>query len=419
MTDRPTIGDILMDSGRVSRQNVERALAYQRENGGFFGEALVACGFASEGEVEWGLASQYDLPYVFPEAEAVDYRAASLVSPEWALAHLTLPIMRTDESLTVIIDSPLKTAAVEELRARTQLDIQLALASSSTIRELIREVYARGTAADEEAPGRPLELARALDLALEAGAPRFGVSSRGATAWAWWDDAGTVRRRPLGGDWRVELGEALEPAADPEGGGPTPARWSARLSRAGRSTPVQVHFLSDESGCEYLLVPSDAESTARWRFSPPPAGVVSEVRLLARTGKARLVVTTEPDGLGHELLPHLPEMLFEPGWRSIYVHAGERAGELEVFSRQLSSDPETWASELEALRAFRFDVVAVDLDRGDADWAEAALDVASVALVLWSGGGLERAREAGIRWHLHVARSAADELEWRLEPLHV
>lgn len=46
-------------------------------------------------ELEWGLASQFDLRYVCPEADSIDPEAAALVSPEWALAHLTLPILKT------------------------------------------------------------------------------------------------------------------------------------------------------------------------------------------------------------------------------------------------------------------------------------------------------------------------------------
>ncbi|MGD8601615.1 MAG: hypothetical protein PVF19_09730, partial [Gemmatimonadota bacterium] len=103
MNQRGTIGSILMSVGRITEQDVAAALAYQRDNGGYFGEALMACGVVSEGEVEWGLASQFDLPYVFPEADSVDYKAASLVSPEWALAHLTLPIMKTSDTLTVVV----------------------------------------------------------------------------------------------------------------------------------------------------------------------------------------------------------------------------------------------------------------------------------------------------------------------------
>ena len=55
---------------------------------------------------------------------------------EWALANLTLPIVRTADTLTVIVESPIKTKAVEELRARTHLDIQLALASPSNSRTI-------------------------------------------------------------------------------------------------------------------------------------------------------------------------------------------------------------------------------------------------------------------------------------------
>ncbi|HUP53258.1 MAG TPA: hypothetical protein VM198_12325, partial [Longimicrobiales bacterium] len=237
------IGDILMDSGRISKEDVATALEYQREHGGFFGEAMVACGLLSEGEVEWGLASQYDLPYVFPEAEAVAYEAASLVSPEWALANLTLPIMKTDESLTVILDSPLKTKPVEELRARTQLRIELALASPSRIRELIREVYARGSAADERVTGSAVELSRSLDRVLEVAAARFGVSARGRRAWVWWDDAGTIRRRPLVGDWFAELEQVLDPSPERATNGQRRAEWSAQLSRAGIVTAVDVRFL--------------------------------------------------------------------------------------------------------------------------------------------------------------------------------
>jgi len=420
MTDRPTIGAILVGSGRLSEEDVRRALAFQRENGGFFGEALVACGLLSEGEVEWGLASQYDLPYVFPEAEAVDYGAASLVAPEWALAHLTLPILKTDDALTVIVDSPLKTEPVEELRARTQLQVVLALASPSRIRELIREVYARGSAADEETPGHPLELSRALDRSLEAGAPRFGISARGAKAWAWWDDAGTIRRCPLAGDWMTELERAIEPGPARAARGEARARWMAGLGRAGIVTPVEVLFLSDESGCEYLFHPGHAEVAPAPAFGAPPAGVVSEVRLLARSGRARFVVTAEPAAVGRRVLPHLPGLLFDPGWRSIFVHAGDVSGEVEVFSHRLPVDPSRWSAELESLRAFHFDVAAIDLGGSQTEWAAAALDVASVVFVLWSHTSLQPAHAAGIRWHLRVASAGDDHrLEWSLGPLHV
>lgn len=138
MSERRTTGEVLTNVGRITEDDVTVALEHQREEGGYFGAALVACGFVTADELEWGLASQFDLPFVFPEADAVDPEAAALVSPEWALSNLTLPILRTGDSLQVIVESPMDTAVVDELREQTGLKIELSLASAATIRDLIR-----------------------------------------------------------------------------------------------------------------------------------------------------------------------------------------------------------------------------------------------------------------------------------------
>lgn len=408
-----------MSVGRISEDEVGKALEYQRDHGGYFGEALVACGFVSEGEVEWGLASQFDLPYVFPEADSVDYEAASLVSPEWALAHLTLPIMKTQDALTVVVDSPLKTKVVNDLRLRSDLPVEVALASPSKIRELIREVYARAAAADEGGYRAPIELTDAWDEVLHAAAARFGISGRGGRATVWWDDAGTVRRRRLSGDWEGALEHSLEPGPESSVGDATRATWEARLKRAGTVAPVGVRYLSDESGLEYLFHPLKDVSRLDRRFPLPSPGIVSEVRLLARSGRARFIVTAEPAFLGHQILPHLPELLLDPNWRSIYINAADRPEADEAFSHRLSDDPEAWTTELETLHAFRFDTVTVDLSGGTSDWTATALDVASVAFLLWSQQDeVAPAYNAGIRWHLHIKQGEGGDLEWALNPLH-
>ena len=269
MAERRTIGQILMNFGRIDEGDCARALEYQREHGGYFGEALLALGFVTQEELEWGLASQFDLPYIFPDADSIDPEAASLVSPEWALAYLTLPIMKTEDSLTVVVESPLKTEAVDELHKRTNLRIDLALASAGKIRELIRQVFARGTAAEESERPTPIHLTEAFAEALEAAAPRFGVSTRGHRSWAWWDDAGTIRRRPLEGLWESELEQLLVPPPRNHVDGAERAQWDATLNREGMVTPVEVRYLSDESGHEYLFRPVHEQAVLQDRFPRP------------------------------------------------------------------------------------------------------------------------------------------------------
>ena len=205
-----------MSFGHISEADAARALEYQRDHGGYFGEALLGLGLVSQDELEWGLASQFDLPYVFPDADTIDPEAVALVSPEWALAHLTLPIMKTADTLTVIVDSPINTDAVDEVAARRDCKIQLALASSAKIRELIRQVFSRAAGSEESERATPVELGDGFTVALNVAAARFGVPTRKARSWFWYDDGGTIQRRPLEGPWQSVLDTLMEPRASSE-----------------------------------------------------------------------------------------------------------------------------------------------------------------------------------------------------------
>jgi hypothetical protein len=132
------------------------------------------------------------------------------------------------------------------------------------------------------------------------------------------------------------------------------------------------------------------------------------------------VVTTHPQELGHDLLPRLPELLLDPSWRAIYVHTRVlRPAAAETFSYRLPEDPQKWKAEIDSLRVFQFDVATLDLAGGQRGWMTSALDLASVTFLLWTDDAEDpaAAREAGIRWHLHVARRGDADLDWSLEPL--
>lgn len=420
MAERRTIGEILLESNRIDEDDVQRALAHQQENGGYFGEALVALALISQDELEWGLASQFDLPFVFPEADSIDPEAAALVSPEWALAHLTLPIMSASDTLTVVVDSPTKSEAVNQLQARTDKEIELALASSTRIRELIREIYARGAAHEDDVKPAPVTLEDFLGLALDAGSVRFGISTRGQRAWSWYDDNGRIRRRPLDGLWKDHLEEFLTPAPGEKlEAGTRRTEWSGHLTREGIVHAVDVRYMGDESGTEYLFRPIQEKTILQERFDPPSRGVLSEIRLLARSGSARFVVTAEPASLGHEIVPHLPTLLLDASWRSIYVTDEVQEVADEAFSVKVPrSDREAWLEEFEELRPFHFDVVTVDLPLERGEWVGPALDIASVAFLLWDAREDRRvAHEAGIRWELRVEEAEGERLEWSVEPI--
>jgi len=417
MEEQRTITDILKASGRLQESDEERALAYQREHGGYLGEVLVELGMVTTEEIEWSLASQLDVPYVVPDAESVDTDTVRLVTPEWALANLTVPIMLADGVLTVVVDQPERRAAAEELGKRTDSEVSLALASPANIRRLIREVFARRVTPGEGERTDPVTLAEGLGIAVASGTDRFGVSRRGPRSIFWFHDHGTIRRIPMMPGWLADLDAITAPAIGPRVADQERTAFDTELNLRGIHIPVGVRFLADESGDEFLFLPREAKAVGR-RYEPPPPAILQEVRMLCRNGAARFVLTTDPDELGHDLLPHLPDLLFEEDWRAIYINADEQSAADRAFSLRMPKEAELWNNELATLREFAFDVVTVDLTGNVEDWAATALDVAPVAFLLWpSGGDVGAAADAGMRWRLHVTEGDGGALAWTLQPL--
>jgi type IV pilus assembly protein PilB len=418
MAKRKNIGQILMGFGRLSEPDMNRALEYQKENGGYFGEALLALDLVSREELEWSLASQFDLPYVFPDADSVDPDAVGLVTPEWALAHRVLPIMKTAESVTVIIDSPLKSEPVEELRRKTGLEVELALASPDRIRELIREVYAR-VGGTEEAPEAhtPTAMGEFMGTALDRGAGLMGISVRGKKATGWYEVRGRVRRRLLASTWEEDLESLLDPPPS-EVGGRSPARWSARIAREGAQRAVEVRRLASASGAEYVIRAEEEGAALRERFPPPHRGVLEEIRLLVRSGSGRFAVTGAPPDSAREALPFLPTLLLDPGIRSVHLREEDAAEPEAVFSISVPANPHDRRKALRELRSFHFDAVTADLEGDPGQWSAHVLDLAAAVFLVWPEEVDGRiVEDTGIRWQLHVERPEDGGLEWSLAPM--
>ncbi len=251
-TGRDAIGQILRSFGRITDQDIEAALAYQRAQGGYFGEALLALGLVTPDELDWGLTSQFDIPYVFPDASSVDQDTARLVTADWALRHLTLPVVRTPDTLHVIADDPTWSEALEELEEMTGLQVQLGLASREQVHALIWGVFGEGESPPVEPPAERLTLDVFLQKVDRSMADRFGLSMRSSGTTGWFErPAGPIERVPLAPEARGALEGLLVPSQAPSSGGA--ASWVAQLTLGARAVTVEATRLQASTGEELLF----------------------------------------------------------------------------------------------------------------------------------------------------------------------
>ena len=63
LSSERSIGEIISEANKLSTDQIEQILGYQKDNGVRFGEAAVALGLANADDVLWALAQQFHYPY--------------------------------------------------------------------------------------------------------------------------------------------------------------------------------------------------------------------------------------------------------------------------------------------------------------------------------------------------------------------
>src|SRR5690606_16848845 len=135
------IGDLPVKEGLISREQLQQALAEQRQNGTRVGYNLVKLGFIQENELTRTLARQFKMPAVDLSKFEVDTKIIKLVPTDLATKNLVLPLKRDGRTLTVAMADPTNLGVIEDLKFITRYDIFPVIAGEFTLRNVIEKHY--------------------------------------------------------------------------------------------------------------------------------------------------------------------------------------------------------------------------------------------------------------------------------------
>ena len=142
------LGQILIEDGLLTREQLGQALAEQKQSRTRLGYALVKLGFVPELEVTKVLARQYRMPAVDLSRFEVDGRILKLIPSDLALKSVVLPLKREGRTLTVAMADPTDLGLLEDLKFITRYDLFPVIAGEYTLRTLIEKHY--GSANDQQ-----------------------------------------------------------------------------------------------------------------------------------------------------------------------------------------------------------------------------------------------------------------------------
>lgn len=144
-TFRRRLGDVLVDSGYISDEEKEKALAQQKNVGHrHLGEILVHMGLVDEVDVARVLAAQLKLRFVRLDEITTAYPlsdACDLIKPQLALRARCIPIYADDEKIVLAMANPLDLIAIEDVELASNRRVEPVVATPSDILEGLARLY--------------------------------------------------------------------------------------------------------------------------------------------------------------------------------------------------------------------------------------------------------------------------------------
>ena len=135
------LGELLLERGVLTRQNLEKALSVQKEKGGLVGELLVELGFVKEEDIAQALTAQYGFPYLPLSNYEINPEVINSIPGRVARKYLLVPIDKMGTSLTLAMANPLNIQAIEDVELLSSCSVQTFVSTSSDVKKAIEKYY--------------------------------------------------------------------------------------------------------------------------------------------------------------------------------------------------------------------------------------------------------------------------------------
>ncbi|NLV49049.1 MAG: Flp pilus assembly complex ATPase component TadA, partial [Clostridiaceae bacterium] len=138
------LGDILIESGLLKPEQLEEALAQQKDNNGKkLGDILIDSGVLTDRQIMKALEYQSRIPYVELNDIRIDDTAPGLISEDIAKKNVLMPIAFEGDQLVVVMNDPLDIVAIDEIRYITGREISPRISTKKQIVTAIEANYGK------------------------------------------------------------------------------------------------------------------------------------------------------------------------------------------------------------------------------------------------------------------------------------
>ncbi len=144
LDQRKRLGEILVDQGLITPQQLETGLAEQKRVREQLGKCLIRLGYISESKLIDVLSAQLDVQHVVLDNFAFDSKLLNLVPEEMMRKYRAIPLFEREGVITVAMADPTNLRTIDHLKFKTGKEIEPVIASEASILGAIDRNYASG-----------------------------------------------------------------------------------------------------------------------------------------------------------------------------------------------------------------------------------------------------------------------------------
>src|SRR2546428_10692307 len=163
------LGEILVKESLITQDQLQKALEFQRANGGKLASCLMKMGFIPDDDITGLLSRQYGVPSINLKYYEIDPNVIKLIPQDTAARYQVIPLSRVGSVLTIAMTDPTNVFAMDDIKFMTGFNVEPVVASESAISEAIAKFYGEAESVEELSKVmKDLTGAEAEDLELAA-----------------------------------------------------------------------------------------------------------------------------------------------------------------------------------------------------------------------------------------------------------
>ena len=144
------LGEILVKESLITQDQLQKALEFQRVNGGKLGSCLTKMGFITDDDITGVLSRQYGVPSINLKYYEIDPTVIRLIPQDTALRYQVVPLSRVGSVLTIAMTDPTNVFAMDDVKFMTGFNVEPVVASEAAISDAISRFYGGAAANGEE-----------------------------------------------------------------------------------------------------------------------------------------------------------------------------------------------------------------------------------------------------------------------------